>query len=268
VVQQHTFFQRFGNHGICVLPDVVLSDDPLIDPETGEEVPSLRDQVCLVNGIYSRIYCYARVLRTCGDGLYWADVAATPDFVNTFRVILTEEYLYFALPYDVRVQGKSPAQILNSMTIHAREVRPAQRVAPEPKLELSPAPVVPLEPLAVVEVSNEALREAIGLVTMDTNKDTNQRRVSRPIGSFWMQQAFLRVIIDALMTQLYWSRWAQESAVASTIRAQCATVSSLQRWQRQSRQRCVNAVPVWSNEQHAVMWQLTVGDPFATLAAA
>jgi hypothetical protein len=83
-----------------------------------------------------------------------------------------------------------------------------------------------------------------------------------------MQQAFLRVIIDALMAQLYWSQWVQESARFSTIRMQCARVSSLQRWQRQSRQRCVNAVPVWSDEQHAVMWQLTVGDPLTTLAAA
>ncbi len=268
MVQQHTFFQRFGNHGMCVLPDEVLSDDSLIDPETGEDVPSLRDQVSLVNGIYHRMFCYARVLRTCGDGLYWADVAATPDFINTFRVILTEEDLYFALPYDVRVQGKSPALILKMMAAHARAVRPAQRVVPEPTSELSPAPVLLLEPLAVVEISNDQLQEAIGLVIMDTHTDTNQLRVSRPIGSLCLQQAFLRVIIDALMTQLYWSQWVQGSARTSTIRAQCAMVSSLQRWQRQSRQRCVNAAPVWSNEQHAVMWQLTVGDPFAALAAA
>jgi hypothetical protein len=265
---QRTFFQRFGTHGVCVLPDNVLADDPLTDPETGENVSSLCDQVSLVNGIYHRTFCYARVLLTCGDGLYWADVASTPDFVNTFRVILTEEDLCFALPYDVRLQGKSPAQILKMMAAHAHAVRPVQRVAPVVTPEPTPAPVLPLEPLAVVEVSNEALQETIGLVTMDTHKDTNQLKVSRPIGSLWMQQAFLRVIIDALMTQLYWSQWAQASAHASTIRAQCATVSSLQRWQRLSRQRCVNAVPVWSNEQHAVMWQLTVGDPFATLLAA
>ena len=265
---QRTFFQRFGTYGVCVLPDDVLSDDPLTDPETDEELPSLRDQVSLVNGIYHGILCYARVLKGCGDGLYWADIAATPDFTDTHRVILTEEDLSFALPNDVRVQGKSPAQILKMMAAHARAVRPVQRVAPVVTPELSPAPLLPLEPLAVVEVSNEEMQEAIGLVTIDTHKDTNQRRVSRPIGSLWMQQAFLRIIIDALMTQLYWSRWAQASARASTIRAQCATVSFLQRWQRQSRQRCVNAVPVWSDEQHTVMWQLTVGDPFAALAAA
>lgn len=268
MVQQHTFFQRFGNHGICVLPDDVLSDDSLIDPETGEDVPSLRDQVSLVNGIYHRIFCYVQVLRTCGDGLYWADVAATPDFVNTFRVILTEEDLYFALPYDVRVQGKSPAHILKMMAAHAREVRPAQRVAPEPTPELTPAPVLPLEPLVVVEVSTDELQEVIGLVTIDALRETNKSRVSRPISPVCLQQAFLRVIIDALMTQLYWSQWAQEPARTSTIRTQCATVSYLQRWQRQSRQRIVNAFPVWNDKQHAVVWQLTVGDPLTARAAA
>jgi hypothetical protein len=267
-MEQRTFFQRFGHHGICVLPDHILSDDPLIDHVTDEELPSLRDQVSLVNGNYHRILCYARMLKGCGDGLYWADIAATPDFTNTHRVILTEEDLSFALPYDVRVQGKGPVQILKMMAAHAHEVRPVQRVAPVVAPERTPAPVLPLEPLAVVEVSNEELQEAIGLVTMDTHKDTNQRRVSRSIGPLCLQQAFLRVIIDALMTQLYWSQWAQESARTSTIRTQCATVSSLQRWQRQSRQRCVNAVPVWSDEQHAVVWQLTVGDPLAALAAA
>ena len=214
------------------------------------------------------MFCYARVLRTCGDGLYWADVAAEPDLVNAFQVILTEEDLYFALPYDVRVQGKSPAQILKMMTAHAREVRPAQRIAPVVTPERTPAPVLPLEPLAVVEVSNDELQAAIGPVTMDTHKDTNQQRVSRPIGSLCLQQAFLRVIIDVLMTQLYWSQLVHESARSSTIRTQCATVSSLQRWQRHSRQRCVNAVPVWRDEQHTVVWQLTVGDPFAALSAA
>ena len=105
---QRTFFQRFGTHGVCVLPDDVLSDDPLTDPETGEDLPSLRDQVSLVNGIYHHMFCYVRVLRTCGDGLYWADVAATPDMVNTFRVILTEEDLYLRSLLMCAYKGKAP----------------------------------------------------------------------------------------------------------------------------------------------------------------
>ena len=97
---QPTFLERFGHHGVCVLPDDVLSDDPLTDPETGEELPSLREQISLTDGIYHRRFCYARVLRTCGNGLYWAEVAATPDLANTWQVILTEEDLYFALQDD------------------------------------------------------------------------------------------------------------------------------------------------------------------------
>ena len=266
---QHTFFDRFGHQGICVLPDEVLSDDPLTDPDTGEELPSLREQISLVNGISHRVFCYAQVLRTCGDGLYWADVAATPDFANTQRVVLTEEHLYSALPYDVRVQGKSSAYILKMMALHAREVKPLQRLEPVVRTpDLAPAPVLPLEPLAVVEVSHAELQEAIGQVRMDTLEDTNKRKVSGPIGSFRMQQAFLKVITDALMIQLYWSQWSYGQAHTSTIRTQCATVASLQRWHRHSRQRCVNAVPVWDDEQHAVVWQLTVGNPLSALAAA
>src|SRR5215471_10769078 len=136
---QRTFLERFGHHGVCILPDDVLSDDPLTDPETGEELPSLREQVSLTEGIIHHCLCYARVLRTCGDGLYWADVAVTPDLGNALRVILTEEDLYFALPYDVRVQGKSSAHILKMMAAHAREVRPVQRVASEPP----PEPALP-----------------------------------------------------------------------------------------------------------------------------
>jgi hypothetical protein len=265
---QRTFFQRFGTHGVCVLPDDVLSDDPLIDPETGEDVPSLRDQVSQINGIYHRTFCYVRVLRTCGDGLYWADVSATPDMVHTYRVILTEEDLYFALPFDVRVQGKRPSQILKMMASHAREVQPVQRVAPRVTPACTPEPVLPLEPLTMIEVSTEELQAAIRPVTKDTHTDTNQQRVSRSIGSVCLQQALLRVIIDALMTQLYWSQCVFDSVRTSTIRAQCAIISFLQRWQRHSRQRCVNAVPIWSQEQHAVMWHLTVGDPFPARVAA
>ena len=62
-----------------------------------------------------------------------------------------------------------------------REVRPVQRVAPVVTPERTPAPVLPLEPLAVVEVSNDELQEAIGLVTMDTHKDTNRLGYPGPL---------------------------------------------------------------------------------------
>ena len=271
MVQQRTFFQRFGHHGICVLPADVLSDDPLFDPDTGEDLPSLREQISLVNGIYHHLLCYARVLRACGDGLYWADVAATIDFVNTERVVLTEEDLYSALPYDIRVQDtikKNPTYILKLMEIHAREVRPLQRVEPGATLEPIPTPILSLEPLALVEVSNDALQEAIGPVNMDTLKDTKKNTVVtvvRPISSFRIQQALLRAIIDTLMEQLY---QAKDHLCALALKARCATIALLQRWHRQHRQRVVNAVFDWSQERQAMVWHLTIGVPMPVQAAA
>jgi hypothetical protein len=268
MVQHRTFFDRFGHAGICLLPGEVLSDDPLIDPETGAMLPSLREQVGLVNGTHHHLFCYAHVLRTCGDGLYWADVAATPELLQsqacTARVILAEEDLYFALPYDIRLQGKSPADMLKAMEAHARTVRPVQRRAPEDTSELIPAPVLPLAPLTVVEVSTEELQEAIGPVERDTLKDTNQHQVAKPIGAFGMQQAFLQAMLDSLMHQLY---QVQDTVAVLALKARCALVALLQRWQSHTRQRMINAVPVWNSEQHLIAWHLTVGVPVAARAA-
>lgn len=256
---QRAFFDRFGHHGICVLPLDVLSDDPLTDPDTREELPSLRRHISLVSGTSHTLLCYAGVFRTCGDGLYWADVAATPDFANTQRVVLTEEDLYAALPWDVRVQRKSPAQLLKLMALHACEVRPLQRV--EPAYEPTPAPVLPLTSVATVEVSNEELQEAIA----DVRKETKHRTVSKFIGTFHMQQALLQAMIDTLMEQLY---QAKDHLSALALKPQCATIAVLQRWHRQHRQRVVNAVRDWCNERQAVVWQLTVGVPASVRAAA
>jgi hypothetical protein len=267
-MRQPTFLERFGHHGVCVLPGDVLSDDPLTDSETGEKLPSLREQISLTDGVHHHMVCYARVLRTCGNGLYWAEVAATPDLANTWQVILTEEDLYFTLAYDVRVQGKRPAHILKMIAAHARDVRPVQRVAPVEVSAYTPTSVLPLEPLTTIEVSTEELQAALGPVRKDTHRVNNRQNVSRTISSFRVQQGLLRVIIDTLMTQLYWTQRAYESLHTSLIKMQCALITLVQRWHRHSRQRCVNAVPIWNQERHAVIWQLTVGDPFAACVAA
>ncbi len=61
-----TFFQRFGTQGICVLPADVLSNDLLrVDPETHTMPSTLRKQASALG------LCYARVLRSFADGLYW-----------------------------------------------------------------------------------------------------------------------------------------------------------------------------------------------------
>src|SRR5689334_9146095 len=96
-----SFFERFGAHGVCVLPSEVLSNDLLrVDPQTHTMPPSLRKEVSTLG------LCYARVLRSFANGLYWAEVAATPDLVAAQRVVLTEEQLYHALPWDIRLQDR------------------------------------------------------------------------------------------------------------------------------------------------------------------
>jgi len=263
VVQQRTFFQRFGHHGICVVPANVLSDDPLIDPDTHEELPSLRRQISLVNGIYHNLLCYAHVLRPCGDGLYWADVAATPNFASTERVVLTEEDLYSALAWDIRLQGKSPAQILTLMAAHAQAVQPLCQYD-EPALPSTPMPM-PVVALQAFEesivVSTEDLQDAV----KDVRKEANKYVVARFIGSFHIQQALLRAIIDSLMDQLY---QVKDHLCALALKARCATIAVLQRWHRQHRQRVVNAVFDWSDEHQAMVWHLTIGVPTALQAAA
>lgn len=267
-----TFFQRFGTHGICVLPSDVLSNDLLrVDPETHTMPPTLRKQASTLG------LCFARVLRSFADGLYWADVAATPDLVDAQRVLLSEEQLYHALPWDVRLQDRQPDTIRTLMFAHAQTVRPAQRqttpeqtdTAPIAVAALTPAPVLPLEPLAdaTVEVTTGELQEALDPHSPEETGENlfehTTRKVKRlsfiqRVGSFSMQQAFLRIMIDALMAQLY---QVQDHLAALSLKARCAILAQVQRWHRLTHQRVVNAVPTWSEERQRVVWKLTVGIP-------
>ena len=278
MTQFRSFFQRFGHLGVCVLPADALSNDFLQgDPETESMPPSLR-QMASALGL-----CFARVLRSFADGLYWADVAATPDLVDAQRVVLTEEHLYAALPWDVRLLNKRPGDIRKLMVAHAQAVRPAHPLEEEtqdsePLLALTPAPIVPLQPLveAAMVVSTHELQEAFDpRVPSDRDNLPGQglfKRISKnagrshnsvkPFGAFTMQQAFLRAMIDALMTKIY---QAQDRVIALSLKARCAVITFLQRWQRTTRQRIVNAVPIWDEEQHCVLWQLTVGLPAEVL---
>jgi hypothetical protein len=279
-----TFFQRFGTHGVCVLPSEVLSNDLLrVDSETHTMPPTLRKEVSALG------LCYGHVLRSFADGLYWALVAATPDLIDAQRVVLTEEQLYHALPWDVRLVDREPDAIRALMFAHAQAVQPVQRLepseqtvaAPRAPAALTPAPVLPLEPVtdAIVEVSTSELQEAFDTRFPDDRDDPASKgpfkrmskkagklyRCVKPVGSFAMQQALLRVMVDALMAQLY---RAQDHLAAVLLQARCTLLVQIQRWHRASRQRVVNAVPVWNDERHQVLWQLTAGVPFAAYAVA
>jgi len=273
-----TFFQRFGTHGICVLPSEVLSNDLLrVDPETHTMPPTLRKQASALG------LCYARVLRSFADSLYWAEVATTPDLVDARRVLLTEEQLYHALPWDVRLQDRQPSAIRDLMFAHAQTVQPIQRqttpqihTAPVAIASLTPAPIVPLEPLAdaTVEVTTGELHEVLDPHSPDETSESLFERITgkakplpfrQHVGSYSMQQSLLRAMIDALMARLY---QAQDHLAALSLKARCAILAQVQRWHRVTRQRVVNAIPAWSEERQLVVWHLTVGVPVAARAAA
>jgi hypothetical protein len=274
-----TFFQRFGHHGVCVLPSDVLSNDLLcVDPETRTMPPSLRKSASILG------LCFAHVLHCFADGLYWAEVAATPDLVDAQRALLTEEQLYHALPWDVRLVDREPESIRHLMFAHVQAVQPVQRqatseqpnTAPLATAALTPAPVLPLEPVAdaMVEISASQLQEALdphspystseSLFELITEK-AKRSPLRQRIDSFSMQQALLRAMLDALMARLY---QAQDHLAALSLKARCTLLAQVQRWHRASRQRVVNAIPIWSDERQRVVWQLTVGVPIAAYSAA
>lgn len=281
MTQVRTFFQRFGHLGVCVLPAEALSNDPLcVDPETTIIPPSLR-QTASALGL-----CFARVLRSITEGLYWADVAPTPDLVDAQRVMLTEEQLYPALPWDVRLVDRHSGDIRKLLSAHAQAVQPAQPLTEDAQPQegeqlhaLTPAPIVPLQPLdeAAVIVTASELQEAFDPRSPDDDDafpgadllKQFSKKMSKPlrnsvkhIGSYAMQQAFLRAMIDTLMSRLY---HAQDSVTALRLKARCAVLAVLQRWQRLTRQRVVNVVPTWNEQRQRVEWQLTVGVPLEVL---
>ena len=276
-----SFFQRFGHLGVCILPAEVLSNDLLrVDPEMHTVPPSLRQSASALG------LCFAQVLHSFADGLYWADVAATPDLLDAQRVLLTEELLYYALPWDIRLVDKCSDDIRKLLFAHAQEVQPARpQAAPRQDTDqlhsLTPAPVVPLEPLAdaTVVLTTDELQEALDPHSPESDrfndpdnhlvelisKKAKRSPFGERVSSFSMQQAFLRAMIDALMTQLY---QIQDQATALLLKARCGLLALLQRWHRLTRQRVVNAFPAWSEERHCIVWHLQVGVPARSSALA
>jgi hypothetical protein len=256
-----TFNQRIGYLITCVIPAELLSADPIDKADAS----SLRADASQ-DGLLS----YAQVRYMLEDGAYVARVAASPTQVaQGYTVLLTEQQLYFALPWDVRLewsdhlqtQKRSPESILTLLHASAAEAQPIKKLqTPEQTEAATPTPTIAsLTPLDTVEVSNEDVQDAIALVTKQ-GKSVDPKQL-RHISQFHLQQALLTAMIDALMTQLYHT---QEHAQALTLKARCALIAQIQRWHRSADQeRLVNATPRFSQERQQVVWRLTVGMPVA-----
>jgi hypothetical protein len=256
-----TFFQNFGPLGICALPAEVLDDTPLFDPDTGLPLPSLRES-CSQDGEL----CYAHVFDTCAEGLYWANVAATPYLAEAERVILTEAHLVYALAWDERLFWRTPTQILRAMQARAEELMPCA-AALEPASAIVPfsAPSVPLTVVTTVEVTPEELRAAFEATAAPHLAGTPTCTAWRQATICRVQQGLLRTLERALRELL---ETETDSYTAHVLETLCALVERVRAFQQQTRQRVVNAVRTWDPARNAPAWALTLGAPAALLAAA
>lgn len=256
----YTFFERFGYMGTCVLPAEVLDDTPLTDPETGLPQLSLR-QRCSQNGQL----CYARVLSRFADGLYWAEVAATPELADAERLVLTELDLTSALAWDERLTWRDPAEIRRFMQAHARDLAPLRPCKePVPPTDLLPDPEVPLTVVATVDVSAEDLRDALETDQTDPLLEGPQHAGKRQLGTRAVQQGLLRALYRSLQHRLTTT---SDLHTAQALQALSVLVARVQGWQRETRQRLVNAVWEWRAESRRLAWSLILGAPETLLPA-
>jgi hypothetical protein len=268
-----TFPQRIGLYWPCVAPASILSDECLTE-EDGTLLRSLRS-VASSAGI-----CYLRVWKPFYDGTYLAHAAASLELLEAqpYTVIFTEEQLLHAFPYDCRVEGRIGQQgvwsdVQTLLCAHALEMQPLQPIAPEQdgqslKIDLIP---VPLEPLEIpVEIRAEdapailaagADVQALYEQGFQGHAQALQRavfdKVSKRVGTFSRQQAFLQALLDTLMDRLY-EGVAQAQAFA--LKICCVLVARVQQWHRRNQQRIVQVLPIFREKQ--VTWRLIVGLPW------
>ncbi|HLI89090.1 MAG TPA: hypothetical protein VKV37_10415 [Ktedonobacteraceae bacterium] len=249
------FSERIGCLVPCVIPAELLSDEPTDEQDRSS---LRRDASC--KGL-----SYLVVLRELSAGLYLARVAATPERVRQgYTVLLDEEALRHAQPWDQRLQDRDADAVLALLHAPATRREPAARAAHSaayPRPELVAGAITPVE---TIEVSEEELRDALQ-ACMYQRGDTQRAGTPARPSVFHVQQALLGVMIDALMQQLYQS---QERIQARALKARCLLLAHLQRWHRTLRgARLVHAVPRFSPEQQ-IVWRLTAGVPVASLQAA
>jgi hypothetical protein len=253
ITAQRTYAQRIGYLVTCVLPADLLSAESDAEDPSNLRADASRDGLAFI-----QVRCQLE------DDLYLARVAASPDQIaHGFTVLLNEEHLYFALPFDARLEWEDhlhtrkrrPEAILALLRAHAREVRLLTRETALSQLPV-PAHAAALTPLETVEVSTHEIRAAFRLVTRDENPDAVQEHHNT---EYFMQQALFQAMIDRLMGQLYQT---QEQAQALLLKARCGLLAQLQRWHRATRWgHVIHVARHRSPECQQGMWRLTVGVP-------
>lgn len=121
MAQPKTFFQRMGHQGLCVL----LSD--VVDAESANTSDPFKQF-----GPDSLCYASLTTIRTIGEDEYLARVSPTPDLAGAYTVLLTEDQLRYCLPFDARLESRSPYAIRTAICTHARELQPVRALPVEP----------------------------------------------------------------------------------------------------------------------------------------
>ena len=188
---------------------------------------SLREEASC-NGL-----CFLQVLRYLPNArLYTARVAADPSRVKDqpFEIFCTEEQLAGALPWDCRLEGKSPERILAILKVHAKDGQALQQDAPAPPPQLHPESIVPLTPFVeetfIVETGD--LQEAIGSMAVDQCGETNDARL---VNTSRMQRGLLRAVIANLMLKMLLVRYKDQTAYLA-LKEHLGLVVRILRWQR------------------------------------
>lgn len=256
MTQYRTFSQRSSFYWVYVAPATILCGN--CEPEDVlYEVPrSLREEASR-DGL-----CFLQVLRYIPNArLYVARVAAEPDKVKErpFQVFITEEQLTFTLPWDCRLEEKSPERILAILNTHAKEAQTPERDAPAPPPTLHPERIVLLTPLEeetlIVETGD--LQEVIDSITGNAKFVSTGR----------MQQGLLRAVIVNLKCKMLLVKFKDQTAYLA-LKEHLRLVIRILRWQRRSHQRVVNAYPKLAAKGSGVVWRLIVGCPDRAILAA
>jgi hypothetical protein len=238
---------------------------------------------------------FLQVYRSLGSGDYLARKSSRIETVQEgYTHLLTEEQLFYALPYDCRLKGHEEVQICTILCAHAAEVRsavaPPQAAEPvkpiprlaQPKALQQPA-LVPLTqvytaPLVSKEAIQEALLpvrrvygsiESVPQMRLNLSKPVTRRKLkdvcllfqsrgATTPGIVHSQQALLKLALQQLT---HTSHQAPTGKVCL-----CEVLKHLLRWQRQTRQRVVNPV-LCADADGSPCWNLMVSAPDEVLAA-
>ncbi|GHO88036.1 hypothetical protein [Dictyobacter formicarum] len=246
---QPTFQKRVGFHWICVAPATILSDEICSDEEHSV---SLREETSS-NGL-----CFLSIFRHLPHAdMYEAYVAATAEDLRScpLTIFVTEEQLYYALPYDCRMEQKSAAQIQAILFAHAEKVKPAILTTPSENVQIEEQ--VMLEPLPEpISVSSQAIEKAIEEVCP---------MAAPKIWAPTIQQSLLCLALHTLQHEMQHNF---KHIELSLLEAWHALIKQTRKWHYAHQQQVVHVVREFDRRNKQPVWNLYIGIPEQLTAVA